>query len=166
MANRRVSLQNANVLIGDDGRLQINVTSAPSSGGVTPALIAQDVNYNGADYRSSITIPINTPVSGAIDLSAIRPRGGSIIIPSTWDAADILFEISLDNATYIQVKDETGALLRINNITTNASFTYIFPAKLWSALPAPYIRFRSVAVAGTSNVNQTAQRSLTVLWAI
>lgn len=162
----RQSLQNIKAEVDNAGRISVAVAPSTLPSGVTIPITAQDVNFNGAEFRSAFTIPINQPVSNSVDLSAIRPRGGGIILTSAWDAADILFEGSLDNSNFVQVKDEIGTLLRLSSITTNAAFFYTFPPKLWSALAMPYLRLRSVAVSGTSNVNQTAARALVVVWSI
>jgi hypothetical protein len=82
-----------------------------------------------------------------------------IVMPSTWTAADISFEVSLDGTTYQHMYDETGAEV---SITPTAGTTLMFEADFASRfLGAKYVKIRS-GVSGAF-VNQAGARTLTII---
>ena len=124
------------------------------------ALCAASVFAQGV-YQ--ITIPSGQAVSGEL---AIDPRvtgmsrstAMALAMPSAWTAADLLVEASVDGSTWLPVYDSDGARARIR---ADASRMIVLDGSVFWGLPR--IRFRSVAVGGTSDVNQGAARTLTVI---
>lgn len=102
---------------------------------------------------ATVTIASGESLSGVIEL-----RGCSlskIIMPSTWTAANITFQISCDGTTYADLYDENG-----NEITLSvaASRAYKLPIDLWCDVR--WLKIRSGT--GAVPVNQAADRILTL----
>ena len=104
--------------------------------------------------------------SGSAVSSGIRTVRGSgwsmpasLLMPASWTDADLLVEASFDGgATWLPVYDSDGVRVRIK---TAANRIVILDASAFWALPE--IRFRSVAVGGTVDAVQAAQRTLRLL---
>ena len=78
--------------------------------------------------------------------------------PSAWTAADLLVEASVDGMTWLPLVDSDGSRYRIK---IEAARAIVLDASAFWGLP--WVRFRSVAVGGTSDVNQAADRALQVI---
>jgi len=124
------------------------------------ALCAASVFAQGV-YQ--ITIPSGQAVSGEL---AIDPRvtgmsrstAMALAMPSAWTAADLLVEASVDGSTWLPVFDSDGGRARIK---ADSNRMIVLDGSVFWGLPR--IRFRSVVVGGTSDVNQGAARTLTVI---
>lgn len=121
-------------------------------------------NSSNTQLRSSVTIPNNTAVSNALNLDDRGARGLDLQIPDAWTAADIVFEFSTNeaaNGTWHQRRVAGGDLVRCTGFAANDSICG--PGELWGAVGSyRYMRLRSVAVDGTSDVNQGADRTIIV----
>lgn len=82
----------------------------------------------------------------------------ALVTPSAWTAADLLIEASLDGTTWLPVYDSDGGRYRIKVDTSR--FIVLDASAFWGL---PRVRFRSVAVGGTSDANQAANRTLTIV---
>ena len=109
-----------------------------------------------------LTIAINTAISGVLDTRYWS--AGFVLIPSAWTAANLGFKFcDTSDGTFTIAKDEYGVPIQIASISTAESFWYQFPepqifaghfVELWS---------KSATAAATTDVNQAAARSLTVI---
>lgn len=129
--------------------------------------MARNKNYTEEWARQTVTIANNTAVSSAINIREIGPRGLAVKVPSQWTAANICFEVSLDNATWIPLRDEFGSVIRIINIQTAEASIYAAPASAWMAGVWHYLRVKSISTAAPvtahTAANQSAARQLEVL---
>lgn len=113
--------------------------------------------------RMSATILSGQAVSDALELQKLSLIGLAVLIPSAWTAADIGFEVSEDNSTWVQLYDDAGARVKITGINTGASRLYIAPAEAWAIGAFPYMRFVSLNTGTGANENQVAQRALKLI---
>lgn len=107
------------------------------------------------------TIPNGQAVSAAIETGVPPTRAhtglpAAVLMPAAWTAADLLVEASVDGTTWFPVFDFLGIRMRI--IVDSARVVVLDASMLWAL---PRIRVRSVAVGGTTDVNQGADRVLT-----
>lgn len=107
------------------------------------------------------TIPNGTAVSGTIDLS-----GGNgltlvgILMPASWTAAALGFQITLDGGTtWTDVTNTSGALVQIAS-PTGGSYLALDPADFASLAK---FRLHSAASGATTDVNQGADRAFTLV---
>lgn len=79
-----------------------------------------------------------------------------VILPASWDAADLTVQVSLDNTNWFNLYQRDGTEYLIKAAVSRCAL--IDPVDMGAV---PYIRFRS----GTSGVpvNQTALRTLTII---
>jgi hypothetical protein len=109
----------------------------------------------------SLTIASGAAVSQAFPLMDFI--GGKIIVPSEWTDANIGFKVcdSQDGTFVIACKDD-GTPIQISGVTTNASKAYKIPNELF---PAHHVKLwsKSTTAATTTDTNQGAARSLTVM---
>jgi hypothetical protein len=121
-----------------------------------------DGNIIESDTRSTsfaVTIAENAALSGAIDLSNVVGDAGLVGVPSAWTAAAIGFKVSDTlGGTYSPLRDESGAIVQISGIITNAAGWYKLPDALRGAM---FVKLWSQA-AGV-DTNQAAARSLVVV---
>jgi hypothetical protein len=111
---------------------------------------------------TGLTISVVTTGDGAIDLTGISWM--SVITPTAWDAADLCaFACTTRDGTYVPMRDETGTILSIAGIPTAAAASLYVPGKVNAG--GPWVKFRSITVGTdpTSAVNQSADRTLTVV---
>jgi len=110
-----------------------------------------------------ISIASGSAVSSALQISPEvtgRAQGTTValVMPSQWTAADLLVEGSLDGTTWFPVYDSFGAPVRI--VVDAGRYIVLDSSSSWGLV---WMRFRSVAAGGTSDVNQAASRLLTVI---
>jgi len=123
-------------------------------------------NVNDPVVRISTTIAAAAAVSGSISLLGRGPRGVAVQVPSAWTAADLAMEVSEDGTTWVHVRDEIGAIVRIISIQTSEAGIYLFPASSWYTGAFPFMRLVSLnTTSGTTwtIVNQASERSLKVV---
>lgn len=109
----------------------------------------------------NVTIANGAAISEAIDVRECV--GGFVIVPGAWTDANIGFQVcDTSSGTFVALKDKTGSPLQIASITTNASFAYAIPTE---AFPAMFVKLwsKSTTAATTTDTNQGAARSLTVI---
>lgn len=102
--------------------------------------------------------------SSVVDISRIRSRGFAVAIrASAWTAANLVVKLSRDNTNWYYVRNSTGDILTISNISTSQDGVYQFDSSVWSAGVAYYMKLISVNT-GDSLVaaNQGAERTLQV----
>jgi hypothetical protein len=126
-----------------------------------------DTNLSPIKDQLTVVIANGAAASGDIygDNNDARRRGFrglSVETPSDWTPADIGFEVSRDNATWIEVTDKAGARVKITGITTNKAKLYDAPPEVWECSPYPYVRIVSLNTSGGANLNQGAARTLYV----
>jgi len=102
----------------------------------------------------STTIANGASLSGAVDISGTTLV--AYIMPSSWTAADITFEVSADGVNFYNLYDQFDNEV-INHVDASR-FVAVIPSEFASIR---YIKFRS----GTSSsaVNQGAERSITLI---
>src|SRR5437660_1304800 len=80
-----------------------------------PAVIGDDAPQNasirGRQIAATVTIAGGASLSNAIDLQRYRLRG--IILPSTWAAANLSFQASVDDVTYLELDDDAGVAVSV-----------------------------------------------------
>ena len=113
----------------------------------------------------TLTIANNAAVSGAVDM-LFGERIVAVETPATWTAADIVFQISRDGTTFVDLKDITGTLLRCTTIATGAAELRSITNDL-TALDLPFgptkFKLRSCNTGSAADVNQGGARVLWVL---
>lgn len=118
-------------------------------------------NNTDAAYRAETTIASGAAASGGLKLTGYR--GLAVQTPAAWTAANIGFEVSEDDSTYVPLYDEDGARVVISGVATGAAAVYIAPAEVWAAGVYPYVRLASLDTADGSAENQAAARTLKVI---
>jgi hypothetical protein len=111
-------------------------------------------------YRRKITkqavIASGAALSGVIEME--QYAGGQVIIPAAWDAAAIAFKVcATPDGAFTPLRSQSGALVEITGIVTNAAGAYPLPDELFGSL---YVKLWSETSG--SDTNQTAARSLVV----
>lgn len=129
--------QNAEPSITTDGRMRVY------TGGVEAAQVT----------TTTASIANGASLSGAVDSSA--GRLARIDMPASWTAANLTFQISSDNATWLNLYDALGA-----EYTVQAAASRGLIVPLIDFLGARYIKIRSGTAAAA--VNQGADRVLTL----
>jgi len=105
------------------------------------------------------TIANGQSESGPIDLRDAAGDAGLVGIPSAWTAADLGFKVSDTLAgTYSPLRDESGALVTVSGIITNAAAWYKLPEALRGAM---FVKLWSQS-AGVA-ANQGADRAIAVM---
>lgn len=82
-----------------------------------------------------------------------------------WTAADLLLETSLDGTNWQYLTDASGDPYPLQSLPTTGGFLKCFSGEHVVCGAMPYVRLRSVAVAGVTDANQAATRTLTMLLA-
>lgn len=115
-----------------------------------------------AEVQYTITIASGQAVSSSVAVIGVTGLHGglpaSLLMPAAWTAADLLIEGSMDGTNWYPVYDSSGTRVRI---TTDAGRIVVLNESALKTLP--YLRFRSVAVGGTADAAQTADRTLGLL---
>ncbi len=115
-----------------------------------------------AANAQTVTIASAAAVSSSIDTREHGPRGLAVELPGAWTAANIAFEVSADDDTWIPVRDETGTRVAITGLQTAEAGAYIAPAEMWIVGSYAYLRLVSVNTSTGANLNQAAERTLKV----
>jgi hypothetical protein len=119
----------------------------------------REVTIRGRITPDETIIPINTSLSGTIDLDGGARVLAGVIMPAAWTTASITFLVSLDGVTF-QPLYYAGALHTIVAAGgAAASLTFALDPNVFAAWP--YVRIRSGTAA--SPVNQVAARTLTLI---
>jgi hypothetical protein len=126
----------------DEAGAQITKDNALPVGGGTPKTF-------------TATIPISTALSQIVDLGRCVLAG--LILPATWDAANISFRVSADGTTAFDLFD--GTTERVVTTAGVLGKAVALDSSTW--LPWRYVVVRSGVVA--TPVNQTAARNITLL---
>jgi len=120
----------------------------------------------GAENRVSITksalfnvtIANGAAESEAFDISNFVGDAGLVQIPSAWTSAALGFKISgALSGTFSPLRDETGSVVQISGIITNAVAWYKLPDALRGAL---FVKLWSQTSG--SNTNQGGNRSISI----
>ncbi len=122
-----------------------------------------------AGVWQTATIPNGTAVTQDLAI-APNQRIIGVLVPATWTAADIGFEVSNDSVTFYPVIDPAGVAgtedARIKNVATGAAQFYIVPDAIdESSEQTVHQKLRSINTASNADVNQGADRVLQVLLA-
>jgi len=110
---------------------------------------------------NNVSILNGVALSEAIDVGGFTV--GMITIPSAWTAANVGFKVcSTEDGTYVILNDTSGVPAQIENIDTALAGAYEIPTEAYSA------RFmklwsKSAVAATTTDVNQGADRAITVM---
>lgn len=105
----------------------------------------------------SFQITSGTAISASIDLQGYGVV--AIIMPASWDAADLTFQGSHDNITFYNVYDGLGGTG--NELVERAAASRYIITDPDDFKGMHYIKVRSGT--GTSPVNQTATRTLSLV---
>ncbi|MBW7970964.1 hypothetical protein [Bradyrhizobium sp. BR 10289] len=102
---------------------------------------------------ASVTIASGQSLSGSVDLG--RQRAVRVIIPATWTAANLTFQVSYDNVTFSNLYDSSG-----NEYTVQAGASRSIILPVADFIGIRYLKVRS----GTSGaaVNQTSAATLII----
>lgn len=112
--------------------------------------------------QKSVTITSGTAVSNIVDISGRRIIG--VLTPAAWDAADIYFEIDADGAsTPVRAEDSAAAPVRVTGIAAAAGELHFVSQAQAPFLMGTRVRIRSRNNGDTADVNQTADRKVTLL---
>jgi len=111
--------------------------------------------------RTTVTITSGQSVSELVNLEAKQLLGIGVVVPATWTAADIGFEVSSDGgSTWIPVYNAEGERVLITGIDISAQRLYIAPAEAWVIGAFKHVRLVSLNTSTGAAVNQGAGRSL------
>jgi hypothetical protein len=126
-----------------------------------PAVIGDDAQQNasirGRQVPATVTIEGGASLSNPIDLGRYRLMG--IILPSAWVAANLSFQASVDDTTYVELTDDTGTAVSVTG-TANVFLAF------GSAVAAKFAAVRFLKVrSGTSGspVNQLPDMLVTLV---
>ena len=100
-----------------------------------------------------VKIKSGANVSEAFDTQGLAVLG--IMMPAAWDAANLGYDVSLDNVTWVSAYDPAGGL---EQTVVQASAFVCIPIQ--DAIFAPFIRAKSVVAGTNTATNQTADRTL------
>jgi hypothetical protein len=113
-------------------------------------------------YVEAFSLPIadGEAITRSADMSIFS--GGYVHIPTSWTAANLGFQVSDDDSTFIILRDEAGAPVQISGIKTDGARAYALPAevfgckhvKLWS---------KSSTAATETDTNQSGAITLTLV---
>ncbi len=92
-------------------------------------------------------------VGEAFDTQGLAVVG--VLMPAAWDAANLGYDVSLDNVTWVSAYDAAGGL---EQTVVEASAFVCIP--IADAIFAPFIRPKSVVAGTNTATNQTADRTL------
>ena len=110
----------------------------------------------------TVTIANNTAASNAFEIFGYQIAG--VITPSAWTGADVSFEVDPNGAgTFYKVTGNTGALLKLTGIATNAAEYHI--VAFGAGAPGPMgqdAKIVSSNTASEADVNQGAARTVIV----
>lgn len=120
------------------------------------------LNYEPAYAQRDGTIANGAALTGAFDLQSTKARGFAVVVPGTWTAADIAFQVSEDDSTYYKVYDKTGARVKITGIATSEAAVYVAPAEAWAVGVWRYLKLESINTGTGAAENQGAERALTI----
>lgn len=120
-----------------------------------------------ARARLSVTIASGAAVSGDIYAGSpdARARGFRLLmldLPSTWTAADIGFEYSLDGSTWKPCYDKAGTRIKITGVATAAARGQLAPAEIAAFGMLPHLRLVSLDTSTGANTNQGGARAIVV----
>lgn len=110
--------------------------------------------------KKVVTIANGASLSAAVDFDAICRLTDILMDPVGWDAANITFQVSEDNTTFLNMFDDAGNEVTVTSPTTGKAMSFR------NDLKRAFSRYRFIKVrSGTSGapVNQTALRTLTLL---
>jgi len=121
--------------------------------------------HNGSYLQEVAVIETDTPAvidasipAGATGLSDVIDLQGHVLVaiqmPSTWTAADITFQVSLDGVTYNNLYDDEGNEVKLT-VAASQVVAIKDPALMWHS---GKIKLRSGTAALA--VNQNATRAL------
>jgi len=122
-----------------------------SDGTFSDAVAAKNAGFANFDA----TIANGASLSGAVDLTAYRLF--AIVMPASWTAASLTFQVSPDGTNYADLYDDTGS---------EVTFTAAASRVIQNTNPGRWLGFRYIKVrSGTSGsaVNQAAARTLTIV---
>jgi hypothetical protein len=109
--------------------------------------------------KISLTIALGAAESQAFSLADFVGDAGLVGVPAAWTAAGLGFKVSDAFAgTYSPLRDESGSVVQVSGIVTNAAAWYKLPDALRGA---QFVKLWS-QTAG-SDTNQDAARSLVVM---
>jgi hypothetical protein len=115
---------------------------------------------------ATLTFDITTAVTNAAASLGPHERIIAVITPSAWTAADIGFQISINNTDFNAVVDPSRAaatsLARIVNVELATARFYVVPEALDFPLGSE-IKITSIGVADNLAVNQAAARTVLVV---
>lgn len=115
---------------------------------------------DSSNYQSAITHNLTVTIANAASLSGAADLGGTTLVgyimPSSWTAADITFQGSVDGTNFFNLYDQFGNEVR--HVVSSSRFVALNPADLASIR---YLKIRS----GTSGsaVSQGADRVVTLV---
>lgn len=120
---------------------------------LAPALV-QSQQVVGPLYTETTTIANGESVSGTIDTKGRSLVG--VIMPASWTAARLTFQVSLDGSTWNDLYNLYG-----DEFTSEAAASRFVAMSPYEFLPVRYVRIRS-GTSGTP-VNQGGARTLKLM---
>jgi hypothetical protein len=115
----------------------------------------------------SLTFNITTAVTNAAISLGPHERVVAVITPAVWTAADIGFQVSLNNTDFNHVVDPARttaatSFARIINVEAAAGRFYVVPEALDFPLGSE-LKITSINIASNADVNQAAARTIQVV---
>lgn len=106
-------------------------------------------------FSAQFTIPNGAAVSAGVAINGSTPV--LLVAPAAWTAANVQLEGSLDGVTYFACRDAFGSLIQVS-VAAGGAYQ-IAPSLVhgWD-----WLRLRSVTAGTLTDVNQSAERVLTV----
>lgn len=113
---------------------------------------------NGAAITGALNLDTLSGVAqdGAVTPQKVGMRLGGLIMPASWTAASLTFQISADGVNFVDLRDKYDNEV---TVTVAANMGYLLDLVDWVTLP--YLKIRSGTAAAP--VNQLASRTLTLL---
>jgi hypothetical protein len=99
---------------------------------------------NSENMRPAATLPSASPTGSAFELQGVAPRGIGVCVPSGWVSGQIGLQVSLDNASWLTVRDEYASAVSVSGLSNVAEDCIApFPPAAWVAGVYNYARFVS-----------------------
>ncbi|CAB4156995.1 hypothetical protein UFOVP747_7 [uncultured Caudovirales phage] len=107
-------------------------------------------------FSNTVTIANGASLSSAIAINGSTPV--AIIAPAAWTAAHVQIEVSLNGTDFFPLRDQATTLVQVH-ITAGGANT--LPPSLVNGWD--FIRLRSVTATTLTDVNQGADRVITIV---
>ena len=130
--------------------------SSPTTRGHVMANFSPDGSFR------DVTIASSGSLSDAVSMEYAQARGVAVVVPSEWTAANIGFQVSMDDSTYYKLFDKSGSRVKISGVGTATAGVYMAPSEAWCMGVWKYMKIESIDTSDGTAEAQGAERVLSV----